>query len=290
MSTRLSEFISEIENEFSTFAESGDIDSSSIKRWIVLELKRFGNNILEMQEKVLDVKNSQSTLPENFKSLKLALKLKPIGSILEDSTQEDLRQSFSYTKRLEREAYFNDVTLEYVASNKTKIIEEAIILGTGKAKLYYHPEVLHVVKGFSGGGVALDCLNISKEIRNKASNQISINNSTLDTNFSEGQVYIQFYGLNTDEDGEIVIPELMHLETYLEYFCKSRIAEKLIANNRNPQALGQLLPTYLQKAETNFSRAMTASKMSAISNGNWVNASRVQNRKQSNRFNFRRYR
>jgi hypothetical protein len=287
MSTTLSEFIAEIENDFSTFAESGDLDTSSIKRWIIMELRRFGNNILEIQEKVLDIKNSQTTLPENFKSLKLALKLKPIGSLLENSTKEDLRNSFAYTKRIEREAYFDDITLNYVAANSTKIIEEAIILKSGSAKLYYHPEWLKIVKGIKGGGVSTDCLNISKAIRNKEVHEISINNNTLNTNFSEGQIYIQFYGLNIDEEGEIVIPDVMHLDKYLEYYCKAKIAENLIANNRNPQALAQLLPLYKQEADKQFSNSMTASKFKALGE-NWQNKSRVQNRRNFNRFNLPR--
>jgi hypothetical protein len=252
-----------------------------------MELRRFGNNILEIQEKVLDIKNSQTTLPENFKSLKLALKLKPIGSLLENSTKEDLRNSFAYTKRIEREAYFDDITLNYVAANSTKIIEEAIILKSGSAKLYYHPEWLKIVKGIKGGGVSTDCLNISKAIRNKEVHEISINNNTLNTNFSEGQIYIQFYGLNTDEEGEIVIPDVMHLDKYLEYYCKAKIAENLIANNRNPQALAQLLPLYKQEADKQFSNSMTASKFKALGE-NWQNKSRVQNRRNFNRFNLPR--
>ena len=94
MSTTLIEFIAEIETDLSTFAESGDINTSSIKRWVITELRRFGNNILSTQEQYLDVVNSQAKLPDNFKSLKLALKLDAIGSITKDCDTDDLRGAF----------------------------------------------------------------------------------------------------------------------------------------------------------------------------------------------------
>lgn len=288
MSTTLTEFISEIETDLSSYAESGDINTSSIKRWVITELRRFGNNILSVQEKYLDVNNSQVTLPDNFKSLKLALKIDVIGSKKNNCDTIDLKESLIQSRRIEQEAYFNDVTLEYVATNKSKIIEEVITLDSGEATVYYNPEWLKVVKGIRGSGIATDCLNISKDIRNKNVHEITINNLTLNTSFNKGQIYIQFYGLDTDEDGEIIIPDIMHLDKYLEYYCKARLTENLIANGRNPQALAQLLPVFKQEADKQFSNAMTASKMSAIADGSWVAKSRVQNRRQMNRFNLPR--
>lgn len=288
MSTTLIEFIAEIETDLSSFAESGDINSSSLKRWVITELRRFGNNILSVQEQYLDVINSQAKLPDNFKSLKLALKLDAIGSRIENCDTRDLKEAFIRSRRIEHEAYFNDVTLEYVATNTTKIVEEVITLDKGSASLYYTPEWLKVVKGIKGSGIATDCLNISKDIRNKNVHEITINNSTLNTSFSRGQIYVQYYGLDTDEDGEIIIPDIMHLDKYLEYYCKARISENMIANGRNPQALLQLLPFFKAEAEKEFGKAMTAAKMSTIADGSWVAKSRIQNRRQMNRFNLPR--
>lgn len=283
------EFVEEISTDFSSFAESGDIDRSTIKRNVILQMKKFGNNIMPICETVLDVKNSQATLPENFRSLKLALKCEPFGMTVTDAKEEDLDKAFFYSRRLENPAYYNEVTHEYVDSCKTKLIEEVVFLNTGKASVYYNPQWLKVTPSIKRSGYAADCLNLSKAIRNTNCHEISINNFTLQANFSEGKIYLQFYGFEVDEDGEIIIPDGWHgnLEQHLEYYCKAIIAENLIANNKNPQALGQLLPYYNQKAKEFFQLAQTEWKFSALGN-TWENKMRIQNRRYFTKFNLPR--
>jgi len=284
MATRLSEFISEIENDFSTYAESGDIDTGSILRWVTNELKRFGNNILTVHEKVVDIKNSQYTFENNFKNLKLALKVEPFGRVLEGCSDEEYRGSYYSRKRIEHGAYFNDVSLEYVKSCNAKIIEEIVTLKTGTARVCYNAQWLKVVKGMKRDSISADCLNISKNIRDKNCYEISITGNTLQTNFNSGLVYLQYYGLDEDEDGEILIPEILSLEQYLENFVKYKLILGWIGNGRNPGATAQLLSFYKAEADNYFSLAMTASKFKTIADGSWKGKARLQNRINFNRF------
>ena len=68
------EFLSELKSQMSQYFESGLIDDASILTWVNSGLKKFGNTIMIYHETVIEVENGRGKLPENFYSLKQALK------------------------------------------------------------------------------------------------------------------------------------------------------------------------------------------------------------------------
>lgn len=285
---KLSEIIAEIETDLSNYVD--DIDRNSIKRNCVLQLKRFGNNILGIQEATVDIDNSQGTLPENFQALKMAINLDPFGMVVDETVSEDdLRGSFIYKRRLETDGYYNPINHEYVAGCSTKLVEEVITLSTGNAKVYYQPSWLTLTPGINRTAVAKDCLNLNKALRGQNLNEISINNFTVNANFSKGKIYIQYYGLDS-EDGEIYIPDGIHgnLENYLVSYNKYKIAENIIANNKNPQALSSLLPLWKQDSNDYFRLALTESKFMALGD-NWAKKMKAKNRATFAQYNLPRF-
>lgn len=263
----LEEFIAEIETDLSSYAESGDIDRISIKRWVTNELKRFGNDILEQGEEVLKVENSSTTLPKTFKSLILALKVDVEGYEYEGD-KNLIEDSYIYKEYIENPAYFSDITGQYQTTCNSKIITEKITIKNSSLDVHYHnPKFLSITKGVKNTGV-LDpkCLNINPYIRDKAQYEISITGNELNTNFRQGHIYIKYNMLPTDEQGELMIPETRNgfLERYLEAYVKTRIVENLIANNRNPQAIAQLLQLYKQEAQNNLPLALREVKFAGL--------------------------
>lgn len=264
----LEEFIAEIETDLSSYAESGDIDRISIKRWVTNELKRFGNDILETGEEVLKVENSSTTLPKTFKSLILALKV-DVGGYECEGDKNLIEDSYIYKQYIQNPAYFLDSTGQYQTTCDSKIITEKItIKNTNSLNVHYNnPKFLSVVKGIKNTGV-IDpkCLNINPHIRNNAKYEISITGNQINTNFREGHIYIKYNMLPTDEEGELMIPETRNgfLEKYLEFYVKSRIVENLIANNRNPQAIAQLLQLYKQETQNHLPLALRESKFTGL--------------------------
>ena len=69
------QFVAEIETSLSNYSDSNDIDRQSIKTWLIQALRKFGKNICERNETIVEVKNSMALLPETFKSLTIALKV-----------------------------------------------------------------------------------------------------------------------------------------------------------------------------------------------------------------------
>lgn len=266
--TNLESFIAEIETTFSNFAETGDISSISIKMWVIHCLRQMGNNITDLRETIVDVKNSKANLPDSFKSLKLALKLNPDSYSIKGN-RKNVEDSYIYKQRIENPAWFDVTTHEYVTSCDTKIVTEKIYMGGEPTEFYYKPEWLSLTKGIKKDVLAVDCQNIHPSIRNSYPHEINITGRTLNTNFKEGQVYIQYNSLPTDEDGEIVIPELTtgDLYHYIENYVKTKIAENLILNQKNPIGIAQLMPLWEQKLPQLKASALRECKFSSFSKG-----------------------
>lgn len=248
MST-LKQFISEIETTFQNFTETGDIDRVSIKGWVISCLREFGKNICDKREAIIEIKNSQGKLPETFKSLILALDLSPQGYKIHGD-KEKAKDSFIYRQRIEQSGFYDFSSNTFVNDSSAKLITESIISNNEKIDLYHKPSYLSVIKGFRKESFDVECLNLHPSIRNSYPHEININKTTLQTNFKNGSVYIQYNSLPTsDEDGEIEIPILTtgDIEKYIENFVKLKIGENLILNNKNPTAISSLMSLWQQQ-------------------------------------------
>ena len=280
----LTQFIAEIESDFKSFADSKSIDRVSIKLTVINELKRFGVNIAHLKEDIIDISNSTAYLPDSFKSLKLALKLDPKGCKY-DGDRESLTQDYIYKQRIENLAYFDEVNQEYITTCNPKIITETITVKDLRAEFYYECQWLSLTKGISKENLAVDCENIHPAIRNKYPNEISITNRILNTNFSKGTIYIQYYSLPTDEEGEIEIPETttMALYRYIQNAVKTKIAEDLIANGDNPQGLSQLYSMWKQEQSFLRKEALVETKFQGLGK-QWGKRLKTLNRRDINVF------
>ncbi len=261
--TSLSEIIAEIENTFKNYTETGDIDRISIKGWVISCLKEFGKNICEQREAVLEIKNSQAKLPDTFKSLILALDLSKVGHKVNGDVDK-VKDSYIYREVIEQPGYYDWITNQFVYDKeKGKLITESIIINSQPIDIYYKPDYLSVVKGFRKESFDVDCINLHPSIRNAYPHQISINKQTLQANFKEGKIYVQFNSLPTDEEGEVVIPEFStnDIYKYIENYIKIKIAENLILNNKNPTNIQSLLQLWIGQERS--------LRLAAKSEANW---------------------
>lgn len=280
----LTEFIAEIETSLSNYAS--DIDKITIKMNVIQRLRIFGNNITDIKEKVIKVENSQASLPDEFKSLKLALKLEPFGC---NTRGYNITDSYIYRERIENPAYFDEINQEYVTSCHSKIITEKITINNSPVDFYYNYQWLSLVKGIKKDGLSTDCLNLHPSIRDTHRNKINITGQTLNANFPEGSIYIQYNALPTTEDGDIIIPEITtgDILEYIKQYVKVEIAERLIANNMNPLGLAQLYPTWKAELPRLKAAALTESKFAGLSK-NWQQGFKAKNRRDISLFNLPR--
>jgi len=281
------EFYAETETLLSSFAETGNIDKVSVKGAVITCLRQMGNNITEVRETIVDVVNSKALLPETFKSLKLALKLNPEAYSLSD---ESLKSNYLVKTRIENPAWYNQVTNEYETTCDSKLVTEITYYDGGYSKQYYTPEWLTLVKGIKKDVLSVDCENLHPSIRGKYPHEINITSRTLNTNFKEGQIYLQYNSLPTDEDGDLIIPEIStnDLLEYVKVYVKSEIAESLIVNNQNAQGLKEMLPLWLQKLPSLKASALRECKFGSLNKG-WESKFAIQNRRKISIFNLPKF-
>ena len=260
----LEQFTAEIETSLSNYAESGDIDRLSIKTWVIQALRKFGKNICEKNETVVEVKNSRALLPETFKSLTFAVKVRT-----KPFTEEETKQLISEKKYIQNPAVYDILSGDYIVNYcQTYITTEQTYTNVEPTKFYGY-ELLALAQNINRDTIDTNCFNLHPIISAKP-NEIAINNRSMSCNFKEGFVYLRYNSLPSDENGEIEIPILTTGDIYNFIFALVRvnIIENIILNNKNAAAAGQLYPTLKAELRDLEHRAQCEAKFSGLSK-NW---------------------
>lgn len=285
----LDEFISEIETTFKNYSDTNDIDRISIKTWVINELRMFGKNICTKRETIADVKNARALLPETFRSLVLALKLSESDDVTGEPDVE--KRLVLERQRIENPAEWSSVTRDYFVNNcETKIVTEKVYSHKEVQEKYYNTHFLSLMEGMQKDTLDVNCLNLHPSIRNNYPDKISITNRTLNTNFKEGKVYMQYNSLPCDENGEIAIPIIStgHIREYIENQVKIKIAEDLILGQKNPQGLISLLPLWNQSKRLLFIQAKSEANWNGFNQKEWAIKTQIENRARQNQYNLPR--
>lgn len=272
------QLLAEILTELKKYDESGLIDYKSVNRWIRNELKRFGGNLMQMTEKVLRVENGIATLPDNFFSLYFAVKCKPEAHVFEEGCKESVQSSYFWKQRIE-ETYEWDNASNSHKGVDYKFIEERVVFKDAIVKFKYsNPILLKPIKGVKRDVLAKSCKNLQKF---HSPYEFNIVGEKVQFNFSEGDVYIQYYGLPTDEDGDLIIPDSRNLQEYLIAYCKRKIMEMVWMNDDDTNLINKL--QFLQQEENRlYGMAQTEVKFSAL--GNWAQKIKKNNILETNKY------
>lgn len=264
MNSNVEGLIAQIKSDLSKYDDAGLIDDTSLYRDITLGLKRFGNDVMHLQEAMVEVVNGYGELPISFFSLYGAYLCNPAGYTENKFIKQDpLISSIVYKERVIDEKVWSECSAgcETITEN---IVRENIYFNGKAIQLHYsNPTLLTLGKSFNKSNCHSACRN--KLVRDNP-NEIVILGYRLQANFNAGYIYMQYYGLPTDEEGNIEIPNTPngHLETYLEYFLKRRLAERLMGNN-DAQGLQTLYQVYKNEESVSLKNASTELKMSKLS-------------------------
>ena len=243
--SRLDELILEVKSKLRKYDEASLLDEISMRRDALKALKRFGNSVGTLTEGTVEVVDGIAYLPDNFISLYLAILCEPYGYTY-TGEKDALQTSYFYKERVIESNTWNEC--ESCCSEKTEhIIRENLYFNGGSAQFVYkNPTLLKLGKSFEKTKRHLRCRN---RVVKDNPNEISIVGTKIQANFKSGHIYMQYYGLPTDTDGEVDIPETFNgeLETYLEYHLLRRSTEDLLSNGDAMQGLASLYQVYEQK-------------------------------------------
>lgn len=270
------QLIAEISSDLRQYDETVGIDDISMKRWIRNELLRFGGNLMDLCEKTVRIKNNKVQLPEDFWQLYLAVKCDPAGHEVIEDEEDILQNSLFYKERLERDAAWDNESNSFQFSNHKQIVEKFVFRRSSANFYYNNAQLLRLSKGIKKDICHPQSKHLSRELTRDLPYEINIRQRTLYTNFKEGYVYLQYYGLPTDDDGNLYIPDTQHrrIEEYLMYYCKMRIMENVVANGDGSGNDFTMLQYFKAEKERAFGEAMTEAKFEGLGK-DW--ASRVRN-------------
>ena len=256
------DIIAKVKRDLQKYTDAGLVDEDELYRDLVFALKKFGNDVTYLQETVVEVKDGYAELPRNFFSLYLAYLCEPFAYTVKDVEFHDLQSSHYYVERTKQTSKWSECEACCDTKEET-YVRENLYFNSGRVEFFYkNPTLLKLGKAFVKDSCHADCRN--KIVRDNP-NEIVINNYRLQANFNEGSIYLQYYGLPKDEDGNIEVPESAngHLELYIEYYLKRRLAEVLMANN-DAQGLSNLYSVYVQQEGVNLRKASNELKMKNI--------------------------
>jgi len=283
--TTLKNVLADITSDLKMYDEMGLIDDISLKLFLLNELKGFGGNVMEVYPHVLQIKNGQATLPDNFFSLTKAVKTSPIGCVPEaDCNEPELINSYFYRVRKEASEIWDNGSK--ILEGDYKYVEEKTYFFNKdlKANFYYgNNTILKLVPGFDKSKLDLKCENVYVK---SSPYHINIINNTLQTNFSNGFICIWYQGLLVDEEEEIILPEdpNKNIYKYLISTGKAKVFELVWANDDDANVLTKL-QFYKGESQKDKTAALAQVRFNSITGENWDEGLKQRRDKRFRKFN-----
>lgn len=210
-----------IKRQWASFDSVNMLDDSDFPTYTAEVLKKLGIGALKESAEVLHVKNSKAPLPKDFRQIHAAYKCSGCESNIHNK------------RHLQNISYFeNDITCETIRHNPNKCEIECVcpdkvvqaitirqyVNETCDTYKYNHVGLLKL----SPNAISLaadGCLNV----RQTCQDEITINNNTIITNFSDGDIYLEYYALAVDENNIPLIPDVEAVETAVEWYIKWQV-------------------------------------------------------------------
>lgn len=264
----IKQVIAEVESIFPQYADAGLVDRMAITNKIISALKKFGNNIMIKREAFLTIKGGKAELPKDYWHLLVAVKCEPVAIRTTPEFHETLLDSYFYRQRTEERNVWN-LTLDAYIPEDTTTIREEFVFKKAKADFTYRQvNHLKLVKAFKRDQCAKDSPYRSSDFARSSPYEINIYNRHLQTNFVTGNIYMQYYGLPTDDEGDVIIPETQHdeLKEFIVYLAQEEVLYRVLMSDDDPNVANKF-SLVKQLTEDARQLAYTETKMEAL--GNW---------------------
>lgn len=258
------EFLADLKVEFRQYYDANLIDDLLVYKWVNQALKKFGATIMPYQDKMISVEHNKAKLPENFFQLKAAILCEPDFIYCKKEDEKVLLNSFFWTD-VTRKSKSWDICTDECCNNEVEeftIREKTYMNECAITKVYKSPMQLRLGKSFNKSFCAPDCLN---KYTSGVPHEINIVGTTLHTNFTEGDVYLKYKGLEVDDAGLTMIPETSKGEVaaFVMVFVKRNILEYILANGEDTNVI-TLFQYYNQQVQFQLALAMTEAKFSSL--------------------------
>lgn len=238
-----------IKEELKSYFDSGAIDPLMFNTYLYKSLEKLGLSSYEIVPEILEIENYQARLPENFRALREAWFVAEIPLNPYQTANSFYSQTSSTTIQIEPLTIggqdCTDVNCPSDLCPDMPEIQQAVYKTNYQQARAYRREFLLKPGNITTKQSCIDYTTTPVY----ASNQISPNSASFDTfdirdnkfavTFATGTVYILFYTISYDEEGNQMIPDNYRIKEYIEHFIKYKMFETL-TNQTNDETFNQL--------------------------------------------------
>ena len=215
----------QIRLDLKSFDALGLIDDRTMYRFVGEIISDLGLGYYMEKQAVVPVSRYKTKLPEDFHLLYSAYKCKS-DSVPKGRVQPQTGAVF-----------FIENTCEKIAHCKCDIekVVDKVTVRTylDEGQLIYNfsnPTLLRLVTTTNHQF----CTPDSPNLFHTSSDEISIDNGNIHTNFEDGNIYLKYYGFPFDERGLPMIPDDKELKLAVSYYIKFRLLEGWWLNSEVP--------------------------------------------------------
>jgi len=237
------QILAEIRNKLKVYDQQGLLDEIAIKNGVVQNIKEFGGNIMNEYQITLRVEKGKVKLPDNFWSLKAAVKCEQVGYV-DAKVEKHAQRRTSYLEWTDIGDYYNYLEGKPCTSEgDARYITETLYFEVPKKAytFYYNmPTLLNLKPHVHKVRCETNCPNLISSSPFDIS--IDEQHNYLTTNFNEGFIWLWYKGLPCDETGDLIIPETSRdkLKNYIIYFAIVRTLQDLLLSEDDPNVFNKL--------------------------------------------------
>lgn len=208
-----------IKRELRTFGSVNLIDDNDFPQYTADVLRMLGNSALKEQECMLILQYGKAPLPKDFTQLYAAYRAKcDLSTFIPNKL---LQNTYVYTNDITRQVLKNGENCEFTCPTDTytecitikQYVNEGVLTNTyGNLQLLQLSPNAHQY-----------CSDNALNIHTSNSNELTINNGEVSTNFEDDAIYLQYYAFPYDENNLPQIPDIIQVEQAIEAYIKWKI-------------------------------------------------------------------
>lgn len=276
--------IAQVLSQFKRYNVSDVIDENSMYRDVILAIRGFGNDITTLQEDIVEIRNGEGKLPDNFYRLKGAILCQPDNIHFQNVEYRQLVELGYVSNLSEITSRWNICDNDCCNEVEDKIYtKEVYFAENSRVRMNYKKiKYLKLGRTVDRKSCTTDCENFG--ISNEQ-DEITITGDKLRANFNEGSIHILYRGFPTNEEGEMELPETPngYLEKYIEGLLKVETAERIITNGDNVEGLMRLYSSWKQDLVVLKRKASNELKTSEFNMAKMTKNIVLTNRKETRR-------
>lgn len=248
---------SKIKRFLKSYDFAGIIDEGEFPTYTKEVLNKLGIGVYREQRAILNIKDGKACLPKNFKFYSNAFKCEVDEYTWRDKQDTaHLQSSMSFERDVTQEFFldYDNCAISYYANGRS-VIESVNIKSTvyTKADATFNRIIpLNLAKHVDKDLLASEDIVINVKSRDY---EVSLDGTALYTNFTEGVVYLEYFGFPLDDNGGIEIPEIEHVEKAIEWYIIYQILLSSWFNSTVPDIQNKFI-----KAEQEYEKSFAEAK------------------------------